>query len=195
MNCIYSSDINFSMLFKLLKIKCMPVKKLKAFLDENNIKYVTISHSSAFTSQDIAASAHVSGKEFAKTVMIKVEGEMAMAVLPASYHIDFDSLRKIVGTKNVSFASEPEFTDRFPECELGAMPPFGNLYGMVVYVADSLTKNKEIAFNAGLHTELIKLSFADYVRLVNPRIFNFSWKTVSFPHDPMERWAENYGNN
>ena len=173
----------------------MPVKKLKAFLDESNVKYLTIIHSSAFTSQDIAASAHVSGKEFAKTVMIKINGEMAMAVLPASYHIDFDSLREIFGPKNVTLATEPEFKDLFPDCELGAMPPFGNLYGMAVYVADTLTKNQEIAFNAGSHTELIRLSFADYERLVKPRIFNFSWRTMSFPGDPMDRWDEDYRRN
>lgn len=173
----------------------MPVKKLKAFLDEANIKYVTVSHSMAFTSQDIAASAHVSGKEFAKTVMIKVDGQMAMAVLPASYHIDFDTLRKIFGTKFVTLASEPEFKDRFPDCELGAMPPFGNLYGMEVYVAEALTKNKEIAFNAGTHTELIRLSYADYERLVKPRVLMFSWKTVSLPSDPSERWDEDYRHN
>ena len=173
----------------------MPVKKLKSYLDENNVKYLTLSHSNAFTSQDIAASAHVSGKEFAKTVMIKIEGVMAMAILPASYHIDFDSLRGIFGTKNVTLATELEFKDRFPDCELGAMPPFGNLYSMTVYVADSLTRNKEIAFNAGSHTELIRLSYADYERLVKPRIFQFSWKTMSFPRDPSERWDEDYRSN
>jgi Ala-tRNA(Pro) deacylase len=173
----------------------MPVKKLKSFLDDANVKYLTISHSSAFTSQDIAASAHVSGKEFAKTVMIKINGDMAMAVLPASYHIDFDSLREIFGTKNVTLATEPEFKDRFPDCELGAMPPFGNLYGMAVYVAETMTKNKEIAFNAGSHTELIKLSYADFERLVKPRVFQFSWKTVTFPGDPMERWDDDFRQN
>lgn len=173
----------------------MPVKKLKAYLDDANVKYLTISHSSAFTSQDIAASAHVSGKEFAKTVMIKIDGEMAMAVLPASYHIDFDSLRRVFGTKNVTQATEPEFKDRFPDCEVGAMPPFGNLYGMDVYVAEPMANNKEIAFNAGSHTELIRLSYADYERLVKPRILKFSWKTVSFPRDPMERWNEDYRHN
>lgn len=173
----------------------MPVKKLKAFLDESKVKYLTITHSSAFTSQEVAASAHVLGREFAKTVMIKIGHEMAMAVLPASYQIDFDMMREIFGTKNVSLATEPEFRDRFPDCELGAMPPFGNLYGMKVFVAESLTVNSEIAFNAGSHTELIRLSFADYKRLVNPRIMKFSWKTYSFPGDPMERWDEHYRSN
>ena len=173
----------------------MPVKKLKAYLDEANVKYVTISHSNAFTSQDIAASAHVSGKEFAKTVMIKIDRVMAMAVLPASYHIDFDTLKGIFRTRNVTLATEPEFKDRFPDCELGAMPPFGNLYSMAVYVADSLAQNKDIAFNAGSHTELIRLSYDDYRRLVKPRILQFSWKTLSFPSDPSGRWDEEYRNN
>ena len=169
----------------------MPVKKLKTFLDENDVKYVTIRHSSAYTSQEIAAKAHVCGKELAKTVMINIDGMMAMAVLPASYHIDFDNLKEIFGTKNVTLASEAEFKYRFPDCELGAMPPFGNLYDMEVYVAKSLTEEKEITFNAGTHTELLKLNYEDYERLVHPRIFKFSRKTVSFPGDPSERWYEN----
>jgi len=170
----------------------MPVSKLKAFLDENKVKYVTIRHSSAYTAQEIASSAHVSGKEFAKTVMIKIYGRMAMAVLPASYQIDFEMLRNAFGTKKVTLASEMEFMNFFPDCEIGAMPPFGNLYDMEVYVAESLTSNKEIAFNAGNHTEIIKLGFDDYIRLVQPNIFKFSWKTVSLPRDPGERWAEDY---
>ena len=87
-------------------------------------------------------------------------------------------------------ATEPEFKNRFPECELGAMPPFGNLYDMEVFVADSLAEDTEIAFNAGSHTELIKLSYADYERLAKPRIFKFTWKAVSFPGDPSERWED-----
>ena len=169
----------------------MPVKKLKEFLDENNVRYVTIRHSSAFTSQEVAAKAHISGKEVAKTVMIKIEGKMAMAVLPASFDIDFDRLKEIFGTKNVLLATETEFKYRFPDCEAGAMPPFGNLYDMEVYVAESLTLDKEIAFNAGSHTELIRLSYEDFERLVKPRIFKFSLKPVSLPSDPSERWQEN----
>ena len=168
----------------------MPVRKLIQFLDENNVKYITIRHSSAFTAQEIAAKAHISGKEMAKTVMIKINGKMAMAVIPASFIIDYDSLKAIFGTGNVLLASESEFRNRFPDCELGAMPPFGNLYDMDVYVAQPLTEDKEIAFNAGTHTELIRLSFQDYQRLVKPRIFRFSWKPVSLPGDPSERWQE-----
>ncbi len=168
----------------------MPVKKLKDFLDENNVKYISIKHSSAFTAQEVASSAHVSGKEFAKTVMIKVEKQIAMAVLPASYQIDFEQLKEIFHTKNVSLTSEPEFQDLFPGCETGAMPPFGNLYNIETYVAEVLEKNETIAFNAGSHTELIKLKYEDFKQLVKPKVFKFSWKTVSLPKDPQERWKE-----
>ncbi len=117
---------------------------------------------------------------------------MAMAVLPASYQVDFKLLKNILGSDNVTLANEAEFKFHFPDCEVGAMPPFGNLYDMEVYVAETLTCNEEIAFNAGSHTELIKLKFEDFNRLVNPKIFKFSWKTVSFPKDPSERWQEDY---
>jgi Ala-tRNA(Pro) deacylase len=168
----------------------MPAKKLKAFLDENKVRYVTIRHSSAYTSQEIASSAHVSGKDFAKTVMIKVDDKLAMAVLPASYQVDFEILKKAFGTRKVVLAIEAEFKDFFPDCEIGAMPPFGNLYDMEVYVAESLTGSREIAFNAGTHTELIRMGYDDFERLVQPIVFRFSWKTVSLPSDPTERWAD-----
>jgi len=152
----------------------MPAKRLKEFLDSNNVKYVTISHSPAYTAQAIAASAHVSGKELAKTVMIKVGGKMAMAVLPASYQVDFDLMKEAVGSKEIELATEAEFKDLFPECEVGAMPPFGNLYDMPVFAAAKLAEDDEIAFNAGSHTELIKLSYKDFERLVDPTVVRFS---------------------
>lgn len=167
----------------------MPVKKLKAFLDTNNVKYVTIKHSSAYTSQEIAATAHISGKEFAKTVIVKINGNMAMTVLPASYQLDFKLLQEIFGTKKVSLASEEEFKYYFPDCEIGAMPPFGNLYDMEVFVAETLAEDEYIAFNAGNHTEMIRLKYECFQHLVEPRILKFSSKTVSFPGDPSERWA------
>jgi len=169
----------------------MPTKKLKAFLDENKVKYVTIKHSSAYTAQEIAAKTHVSGKNFAKTVMVKVDRKMVMTVLPASYQVDFTLLEEVFGTYHVSLATESEFKYIFPDCEVGAMPPFGNLYDMEVFVAETLAEDNEIAFNAGNHTEMIKLKYADFARLVEPRVFKFSWKAVSFPKDPSERWAEN----
>lgn len=154
----------------------MPIKKLKEFLDSHDVEYVCISHSKAYTAQKIAASAHIPGKEVAKTVMVKIDGKMAMAVLPASFKVDFNLLKVSAGTENVELASEIEFRDIFPQCDLGAMPPFGNLYNMEVYVAKSLAEDEEIAFNAGTHTELCKLKYSDFDRLVKPRIMKFSEK-------------------
>ena len=154
----------------------MPVRKLKEFLDSNKVKYVTISHSMAYTATEIAASAHIPEKELAKTVVLKIDGKMAMAVLSASHKVDFDHLKGTLGAGSVELASEVEFKDRFSDCDIGAMPPFGNLYGMEVFVADSLAEDKEIAFNAGSHTELIKLSYGDFERLVKPKVVTFSLK-------------------
>ena len=151
----------------------MPVRKLKDFLDSHHVKYVTISHSPAYTAQEIAASAHIPGKELAKTVMVKIDGKMAMAVLPASYKVDFDLLKEVAGASSAELASEEEFKDMFPECEVGAMPPFGNLYEMEVFVAESLAEDEEIAFNAGSHTELIRLTYEDFERLVKPKVVQF----------------------
>lgn len=151
----------------------MPAKKLKEFLDGHGVKYVTISHSRAFTAQQIAASAHIPGRKLAKTVIVEVDGHMAMAVLPASYQVDLDHLAGAVGAP-VRLAEEKEFRDLFPGCEPGAMPPFGNLYGMKVYVARSLTKDDQIAFSAGTHTELIQLAYEDFERLVQPEVISFS---------------------
>jgi len=154
----------------------MPVKKLKEFLDANKIKYVSIKHSPAYTAQQIAASAHVRGKDLAKTVMVKLDGKVAMVVLPASYRVDFDLLRQVSGAAKVDLATESEFKGMFPECEPGAMPPFGNLYGMDVYVGKILSEDEDIAFNAGSHTELIKLSYKDFERLVKPKVVTISHK-------------------
>lgn len=146
----------------------MPVQKLREFLDTNNVKYVTITHSVAYTAQEIAASAHIRGKELAKTVMVMLDGELAMAVLPASRQLDLDRLKQVSGAGSVRLATEAEFKDRFPGCETGAMPPFGNLYGMKVFADETLAEDQEIAFNAGTHSELIRLAWADYQRLVSP---------------------------
>ncbi len=152
----------------------MPLLKLREYLDEHNINYVVISHSKAYTAQQVAASAHIPGKDLAKTVMIKVDGEMAMAVLPASSRVDFELLKTAAGADKVELAGEKEFGDLFPECETGAMPPFGNLYGMKVFVAEALATDEEIAFNAGSHTELIRLSYDDFNTLVQPEIVRFA---------------------
>ena len=152
----------------------MPVRKLKEFLDQNNVKYVTITHSPAYTAQEVAASAHISGWALAKTVILTLDGKMAMAVLPANLKIIVQDLREITGSEDVKFATETEFKAAFPECEVGAMPPFGNLYGMEVFVAPMLTENRDIAFNAGSHTEVIKMSYHDFARLAQPKVLEFT---------------------
>jgi Ala-tRNA(Pro) deacylase len=157
----------------------MPVQRLKQFLDERQVRYITVSHSPAFTAQEIAASAHIPGKELAKTVIVDVDGKMAMAVLPASQRIDLDHLREELGADEVTIACEREFAQRFPGCDVGAMPPFGNLYDMDVYMADSLTDDEQIAFNAGSHTELVQLDFSDFVRLVHPKVVDMSLRLAT----------------
>jgi Ala-tRNA(Pro) deacylase len=151
----------------------MPIKKLKEFLDNAGVKYVVVSHAPAYTAQEIAASAHISGKEVAKTVMVKLDGKMGMAVLPASYVIDFGKLKQVAGASKADLANETEFRSLFAECEVGAMPPFGNLYDIPVYVDENLTEDEEIAFNAGSHKELFRMAYKDFESLVKPRTGEF----------------------
>ncbi len=152
----------------------MPIEKLREFLDGNKVKYVTIRHSTAFTAQETAASAHIPGKELAKTVVLRIDGRMVIAVLPASHKLDIPLLKKAVGARDVEIAHEADFRDMFPGCDTGAMPPFGNLFGMEVLVDERLAESEEIAFNACSHSELVKLRYADYIELVKPRIASFS---------------------
>jgi Ala-tRNA(Pro) deacylase len=152
----------------------MPVKKLKAFLDQEKIKYISIIHSPAYTAQEVAESTHIKGKELAKTVIVQLDGEMAMAVLPANRKIILQDLREVTRADQVKFVPEDQFKKLFPDCDIGAMPPFGNLYGMDVFVAASLTNNETIAFNAGSHIEVIKLAYRDFERLVHPNVLSFT---------------------
>ena len=148
----------------------MPAQKLKEFLDSHNVEYITINHSPAYTAQRIAELTHIPGKELAKTVVVKLDGEFAMTVVPASHRVDLDYLKRGVEADAVEVASEAEFKDLFPDCEVGAMPPFGNLYDMDVYVAEKLAEDEEIAFNSGSHTELVKLSYEDFEKLTEPKV-------------------------
>jgi Ala-tRNA(Pro) deacylase len=152
----------------------MPLERLKSFLDGNAVKYVLVKHSPAYTAQELAALAHVPGKEWAKTVMVKLDGKMAMAVVPASCRVVFDLLKGASGARAAELAGEQEFKDLCPGCELGAMPPFGNLFGMEVYVDAQLAEDTEITFNAGSHTEMVRLPFADFQRLVTPKVVKLS---------------------
>ncbi len=152
----------------------MPVEKLRAFLDEHHVKYVTIRHSRAFTAQEVADSAHIPGKELAKTVIVRLDGRLAMVVLPAPERISLDGLGAATGAGSVDLASETEFSSLFPNCEVGAMPPFGNLWDMPVFVDRHLREDERIAFNAGSHTELVQLAYADFERLVRPTVLELA---------------------
>ena len=147
----------------------MPSKMLKEYLDNNDIRYVSIMHSLAFTNVEIAKNSHIPSREMAKTVIIKIDGELAMAVVPANIKVDLELLKEALGSDSVKLATEPEFTKHFPDCEVGAMPPFGNLYEMNVYVDEDLTEDEQIAFNAGSHLEVIKMDYKDFENLVKPQ--------------------------
>jgi Ala-tRNA(Pro) deacylase len=160
----------------------MSLTRLRDFLDSYGVKYVVITHSVAYTAQGVAALAHVRGRELAKTVIVKLDGQFAMAVVPAAVHVDLALLKKVTGARTTELASELEFKNRFPDCETGAMPPFGNLYGMKVFVDATLSEDKEIAFNAGSHRELMRLAWTDFERLVKPTVLQIvnerAWSTV-----------------
>lgn len=150
----------------------MATNPVKAFLDQQGVKYVAIQHSPAFTASEVASSAHVAARDFAKTVIVKIDGVPAMLVLPATRRIVIPDLREMFESEQVKLATESEIRRWFPDCEVGAMPPFGHLYAMKVFVAASLAHEEEIAFNAGTHTEVIKMSYADWDRLVKPLVID-----------------------
>jgi len=152
----------------------MPVQKLKQFLDAERVKYACISHSPAYTASEIAQSTHIPGRELAKVVVVTLDGRVAMAVLPANRKVDLNLVREAASADEAKLATEEEFRLRFPDCETGAMPPFGNLYGMEVFVSERLAEDDHIAFNAGSHTEVMRLAYADFARLVKPKVAKFT---------------------
>ena len=156
----------------------MASSKLTDYLDEKDVKYITTTHSNAYTAQEIAALTHTPGKNMAKSVILKADGELVMIVLPSTHDVDVDHFGEQIGlgADAVDMATEDEFSDRFPDCEVGAMPPFGNLYDMRTFVVRELTEDDEIAFNAGNHRELIKMSYDDFENLSNPEIIDAAVK-------------------
>lgn len=152
----------------------MTADRLKHFLDEHHVKYVSIKHSPAYTAQEIAESAHVHGEQFAKTVIVRLDGKLAMVVLPATEKVDLKALKAATGAQEASLACEADFDARFPGCEPGAMPPFGTLYGMDVFVSSRFAESEEIAFNAGSHTELFRMAYKDFESLVEPTVVTCS---------------------
>lgn len=146
----------------------MPAQKLKQMLDQNQIRYFSINHSPAYTAREVAASTFVPRNEFAKTVIIDLDGEEVMAVVTASRHVDLDALKQLAGAESARLASEDEFKARFPDCEPGAMPPFGSLYGIRVFVDAMVTDIDDLCFNAGSHEQILRMDSADYVALEKP---------------------------
>jgi Ala-tRNA(Pro) deacylase len=150
----------------------MACARLHEYLDEHHIRYVSMKHSPAFTAQELAAATHIPGQEVAKTVVVKLDDRLALVVLPAPEMVRMKHLKAETGADRVELATEAEFKDRFPDCEVGAMPPFGNLYDLDTFVGEGLTRDREIAFNAGTHTDLIRMAYSDFQDLVNPRILH-----------------------
>ena len=150
------------------------LKKLKDYFEQNKVSYEVGFHPEVFTAQEIAAAQHVRGKEMAKVVMVKADGKMMMLVLPASYQVDMKKLKKVLKCKKVAMAKEKQFEELFSDCEVGAMPPFGNLYNLEVWVDQVLTDDASIVFQAGNHVETVRIKYSDYARLVNPKVGDFS---------------------
>ncbi len=150
----------------------MPVEKLKQYLDSNDVQYVLIEHSVAYTAKEIAERVKLKGDQMAKTVMVNLDGCMSMVVLPASCRIRWDQFMRTMGTELVALATEDEFKDRFPSCEVGAMPPFGSLYDVPVYMYEGFDEMGDIAFRAGNHHEVIKMKVSAYMELAHPMTLN-----------------------
>ena len=167
----------------------MPATKLIDYLQAEGVNYTGLTHPEAYSAHDVALAAHVPERQLAKTVIIKVDGDLAMAVLPASRDVDLETLEAVLEADRVRLSSEAEFRKRFPDCDTGAMPPFGNLYGLSVYVDESLARAGEIVFEAGSHHEAIRMAYADFERLVHPRVLRFSAAHV---HQSAERSSHSH---
>jgi Ala-tRNA(Pro) deacylase len=152
----------------------MPIPQtLKTRLDREHVHYDILPHSQTFRAIAVAQTLHVSEQEMAKVVIVKVKERFVTMVLPATAHVDFQRLRKIFGTHRVRLATEEEITQLFPDCELGAMPPLGTLYGLPVYVDRSLTEDEKIVFEGGTHSEAIRMRYWDFAALVFPTVAEF----------------------
>ncbi len=153
------------------------LERLQKYLRENGVEFQHMTHPQAFTAQEVAAAQHVPGDSLAKVVMAFAGDEMVMLVLPATYKINFARLRSALGVEDARLAREADFADIFPDCEIGAMPPFGNLYDVPVYVDRALANIEAIVFDAGTHTDTLKVRYADWERLVKPAVIDFALRS------------------
>jgi Ala-tRNA(Pro) deacylase len=156
----------------------MITEKLKKYLDESGVRYEALRHGEAYTAQETASTMHVSGKNMVKSVILKGDTGYLMAVLPADRRVDVAALRADLGFRMVALATEDEIKKIFPDCEAGAMPPFGNLYGLPVYADSALREDKHIVFNAGTHDEAVRMTYADFFRLVRPLVIEATRKAA-----------------
>jgi Ala-tRNA(Pro) deacylase len=154
-------------------MKCR--ERLEGYLRENGVPFEVMTHGQAYTMQEVAAALHVSGKQVAKVVIVKADGEMAMLVMPAPYRLNLAKARALLGAKKVSLAREEEFTALFPDCAPGAMPPFGNLYDVPVYVDRALAERAEVIFRVGTHQHTMKVAYDDFARLAQPKMGEFAY--------------------
>ena len=148
--------------------------RLRSLLEQKTVEYQAISHSRDYTAQETAADTHTAGREFAKTVVLLVDGHYAMAVLPAHHKVELKKLREELDARSVRLAREDEIRVIFADCETGAEPPFGNLYNMPVYLSTAVKSDGSITFNAGTHDDVIRMRYADYIALAKPQIFEFT---------------------
>jgi Ala-tRNA(Pro) deacylase len=151
--------------------------RLENYLRENQAPFEEQHHPRAVSAQEVAASEHVTGRMLAKTVMVLADGEMAMLALPATYQVDLEMAAAVLGVDEARLAEEEEFADTFADCEVGAMPPFGNLYGVPVYVEKTLAEDETIVFRSGTHTETMSVGYSDFERLVEPTVAQFALGT------------------
>ncbi|MGC8740069.1 MAG: aminoacyl-tRNA deacylase [Candidatus Sumerlaeaceae bacterium] len=148
--------------------------RLKQLLDSSNVGYKVEVHPPAFTAEEVAEAAHVSGYEVAKVVIVVADGEHVMVALPANHRIDLNALREALGANEVRLARESEFAAEFPDCEIGAMPPFGSLYGLKLLASEALQQDEKIFFNAGTHREVLRMERDDWERIAQPQWGQFS---------------------
>ena len=165
--------------------------RLRSFLESHGVAYETIHHRPKYTAQEIAADTHTPGREFAKTVILMVDRDYAMAILPAHHMVDCEKVSQALGGREVRLACEDEIRDLIrehcPDCELGAIPPFGNLYGLSVYVSVAMTEDEHVTFNAGTHVDVIRMGYLDFEKLVQPRLMAFSKYVESAPRQHREK--------
>jgi len=146
---------------------------LQDYLDQLGIPYRISVHATAYTSQDLAAREHVPGKQVVKSVVVRVDGRLYLCALPATHRIDLERLREQLNATEVVIEEEHKLQEIFPDCELGAGPPIGKLYGLPTLMDLSLMQDEQVTFQAGNHTTAVTMSFRDYRRAADPEIANF----------------------